>query len=131
MYKMLLVDDTPNDILLSRAIILDRLGGRLEVDTAQSGQEACDYVAKTPPALVLMDLEMPGMDGFRAATKMRSGGYEKPIIIWSCNTIVVQRASEDAALMKEVGATRVLDKGEFSGYAICGVIEGFLGEQDI
>lgn len=67
--RVLVVDDIPvNQKLL--LLHLKRLG--YEADVANNGQEALDMLAKTEYGLILMDCDMPVMNGFEAATRIRS-----------------------------------------------------------
>jgi signal transduction histidine kinase len=62
--NILLVDDQPTKLLTYEAM-LDALGENLI--KAHSGMEALECLLKTEVALVLMDVSMPGMDGFETA----------------------------------------------------------------
>jgi CheY-like chemotaxis protein len=62
--NILLVDDNPAKLLTYEAM-LDQLGENLI--KANSGMEALEHLLKTEIAVVLMDVSMPGMDGFEAA----------------------------------------------------------------
>jgi signal transduction histidine kinase len=62
--NILMVDDQPGK-LLSYEAMLDELGENLI--KAHSGMEALERLLKTDIALVLMDVSMPGMDGFETA----------------------------------------------------------------
>jgi signal transduction histidine kinase/DNA-binding response OmpR family regulator len=77
--SVLLVDDTPAN-LFALSAVLKPLGARLV--EARSGAEAVDLVAREQFAVVLLDVQMPGMDGFEAAGKIRTmdHGRELPII---------------------------------------------------
>jgi signal transduction histidine kinase/DNA-binding response OmpR family regulator/putative methionine-R-sulfoxide reductase with GAF domain len=77
--SVLLVDDTPAN-LFALSAVLQPLGARLV--EARSGADAVALVAKEQFAVVLLDVQMPGMDGFEAAAKIRAmdNGRELPII---------------------------------------------------
>jgi signal transduction histidine kinase len=62
--NILMVDDQP-DKLLTHEVMLSELGENLI--KAHSGMEALEHLLKTDIALVLMDVSMPGMDGFETA----------------------------------------------------------------
>jgi signal transduction histidine kinase len=62
--NILMVDDQPGK-LLTYETMLSELGENLI--KAHSGKEALEYLLKTEVALVLMDVSMPGMDGFETA----------------------------------------------------------------
>ena len=59
--RVLVVDDlVPNVKLLAAKLQAEYF----DVMTALSGREALDKVAESPPDLILLDVMMPGMDGF-------------------------------------------------------------------
>src|SRR5205085_11457883 len=78
--RALVVDDTKlNRDLLK--VMLHRLG--LEADTAASGAEAVKYASEQQYAIIFTDLEMPGMDGFETARRIRAqepAGRHTPIM---------------------------------------------------
>jgi signal transduction histidine kinase len=77
--SVLIVDDTPAN-LIALAAVLKPLGVRLV--EAHSGAEAIACVGKENFAVVLLDVQMPGMDGFEVARHLRRtpDGQELPII---------------------------------------------------
>ena len=67
--RILLVEDTPtNQRLVCR--VLNKRGHFVEV--AQNGFEAVDFVQRRQYDVILMDLQMPGMDGFQATAAIRA-----------------------------------------------------------
>ncbi|MEY4511753.1 MAG: hypothetical protein RLZZ450_3875 [Pseudomonadota bacterium] len=77
--SVLIVDDVPSN-LLALGAVLSPLGVR--VVPASSGREALERVREEEFAVVLLDVQMPEMDGFEVATHMRGtdNGRELPII---------------------------------------------------
>jgi CheY-like chemotaxis protein len=77
--KVLLVDDRPENLLALEAILqgLDQ-----EVVTAESGEEALKRLLMDDFAVILLDVQMPGMDGFETAEhiKQRDRTRHVPII---------------------------------------------------
>ncbi len=69
---ILIVDDTPEN-LISLKRVLER--HNFEVDTASSGEEALKKVLKNEYVLIILDVQMPGMDGFEVAEAI--SGYSK------------------------------------------------------
>ena len=67
--NILLVDDQPANLLALRAI-LDDLGHNLV--EARSGEEALQQLAENDFAVVLLDVQMHGLDGFETARLIRS-----------------------------------------------------------
>lgn len=84
---VLLVDDNPVNTLVAEAEL--RLLG-LDVNTASSGQSALDWLEHHRTDLILMDCEMPGMDGVAATQAIRSrerrlGHQPVPIVALTAN----------------------------------------------
>jgi two-component system sensor histidine kinase/response regulator len=69
---ILIVDDTPENIISLRKV-LER--HNFEVDTASSGEEALKKVLRNEYVLIILDVQMPGMDGFEVAEAI--SGYSK------------------------------------------------------
>lgn len=67
-YNVLAVDDIPLNLLLVQKM-LSRFNFKLR--TAASGQMALDAVAEQKPDLILLDLMMPGIDGFEVIHRLR------------------------------------------------------------
>ncbi len=76
--KVLCVDDDHGQRLLL-SFLLERKG--LEVKTASDGQEGVAIAQKWLPDLILMDLMMPGMDGFEATQLLRADPHTAHIPI--------------------------------------------------
>jgi two-component system OmpR family response regulator len=88
--RLLVVDD--------EATILELLSGSLRlagftVMTASSGAEAVHAAVSDRPDLVLLDVMMPGCDGFEALRRMRSGGAEVPVIFLTARDEVPDRVA--------------------------------------
>ena len=107
-------DDAPlvlvvDDNVINRRVAhlqLVRLGYR--VAEAENGREALARVAAAPPAAILMDIEMPVMDGYEATRRLRdseSGGARVPVIALTAHAVAgyrerVIRAGMDDYLTK-------------------------------
>ncbi len=77
--RVLLVDDTPAN-LIALVAVLRPIGA--ELVEARTGPEALDLVARNWFAAILIDVQMPGMDGFETAARIRGTerGREVPIL---------------------------------------------------
>ena len=67
--RVLAVDDIPLNLLLVQKM-LSRFNFQME--TASGGQEALDSIARSKPDLILLDLMMPGIDGFEVIRRLRA-----------------------------------------------------------
>ena len=67
-YNVLAVDDIPLNLVLVQKM-LSRFNFRMR--TASGGQEALDAVATEKPDLILLDLMMPGIDGFEVIRRLK------------------------------------------------------------
>jgi CheY-like chemotaxis protein len=76
--KVLVVDDNEINALLLRAIV-ERLGHHVE--EARDGQAALAVASEHRCDLVLLDLDLPGMDGLSVARAIRGSGTRRPTLV--------------------------------------------------
>ena len=78
-FKLLVVDDVQTNVLLLKALLGKEGYGIL---VANNGQEALEVIRNENPDVVLLDVMMPGMDGFEVAERLKSEEFrcEIPII---------------------------------------------------
>ncbi len=75
--KILLAEDN----LINQEIILGLLeNSKIEIDIAENGKEAIELHSKSSYTLILMDIQMPILDGYEAAKAIRKKDTEVPII---------------------------------------------------
>lgn len=75
---ILIVDDTPANIEIAKSILKDEY----RIRVATTGAKALELVkAKPTPALVLLDVQMPGMDGYRVCRQLKAGAQTRDIPI--------------------------------------------------
>ena len=67
-YRVLVVDDQPNNLTLA-SFHIRSLG--YEVLTAQDGPECLKLVEESPPDVILLDVMMPGLDGFEVCRRLK------------------------------------------------------------
>lgn len=106
-YRILVVDDSLATRELERSI-LETAG--FKVDTARDGVEALKVCRERRPDLVLSDVEMPNMDGFRLSAAIRNDMqlHDLPVIIVSSRD-----SEEDRRKGMEAGAQAYIIKGQF------------------
>lgn len=91
--RAILVVDDDADLRELMVLLLEGAGYR--VQAARDGQEALDHVAQEMPALILLDMKMPGMNGWQfAAAFRRQYGYRSPIIVVTAAEDVRKTAQE-------------------------------------
>jgi DNA-binding response OmpR family regulator len=97
---VLVVDDDPS-IRTMLTLVLQAEGYR--VTTASNGAEALQEVDRDPPCAMLLDMQMPVLDGWGVARRLRDKGHWVP-------TIVMTAATRAAQWGAEVGADGYLPK---------------------
>jgi CheY-like chemotaxis protein len=97
---ILVVDDDPS-IRTMLTLVLQAEGYR--VTTAANGAQALLEVARDPPSAMLLDMQMPVLDGWGVARSLREQGRWVP-------TVVMTAASHAAHWSTEVGAEGFLPK---------------------
>jgi two-component system response regulator MprA len=78
--RVLIVDDDPSILRMLRIVFM---GDGYEVSTATNGLEALDAVQKNDPGVIVLDLEMPLMDGREFFRELRTRGHRMPVLILS------------------------------------------------
>jgi CheY-like chemotaxis protein/two-component sensor histidine kinase len=81
--EVLVIDDNPEDLRLIAQILNDK--GRYKPILAEGGKEGWQALSAKPPHALILDLFMPGMDGFSIIEKMRSSPIlnDIPVIVVS------------------------------------------------
>src|SRR4029450_2561376 len=79
--QVLVVDDVPA-MADQYAYDLKRVG-RYQTTVASGGEEALDPLAREPIDCVVLDLEMPGTDGFEVLRRLQQRGIDTPVIVYT------------------------------------------------
>ena len=85
-------------------LLLKHTGAKLTI--VENGQQALDYVSQHDTVdLILMDMQMPVMNGVDATRAIRALGFDKPILAFTANVM-----KEDVTLYQEIGCAACLSK---------------------
>jgi len=100
--NILLVEDNP----INQEIIMGLLeNSNIQLDIASNGKEGVEFFEKNNYALILMDIQMPIMDGYKASEVIRKKDKDIPIIALSANAM-----KEDMERSKSYGMNTHLNK---------------------
>lgn len=113
--RHILAVDDEEDVRLLVTTILAQAG--YQVETASSGREALASIQRSRPALVIMDIVMPGLDGFQVVKTLRNnaGTADLPIVMLTVKASAeyVRRAMAlkiSGYLVKPVDAEKLLER---------------------
>lgn len=102
-YRLLVVDDHPVNLFFAKKMLAKI--GFCHIDTIEDGRAALARSAETPYDLVILDCQMPGMDGYEVSRAMRQreegSGRRMPIVAMTANAMVGDREKCMAAGMDD------------------------------
>ena len=113
--RVLVADDSPDNQELIR-FMLDRRG--ISTKLADDGQQAVDLALEDDFDVILMDMQMPRLDGYEATRRLRQAGFRAPIVALTANAMRTDRekclrAGCSEYVSKPINATdlyRVMDQ---------------------
>ena len=117
--RVLVVEDNPLNLKLVRDVL--QVAG-YHVIEAQSGEEGLRIAKEDPPDLVLMDLQLPGIDGTETLRRLREGtlGPDVPVV-----AVTALAMADDKERAARAGFDGYVEK-PISVRALPGQIEAFL-----
>ena len=97
MTKVLYVEDNDDNVFMLKMRL--ELLGDFEVLTAEDGEKGCAMAISERPDIILMDLEMPGVDGWEATRRLKGNPETQaiPIIALSAHALAGSREKALAA----------------------------------
>ena len=112
---VLIVDDHPSFRASARAIL--EADGFDVIGEAEDGASAIEAVRRLSPEIVLLDVQLPDMDGFAIASTLTANGSAPAIVMVSSRD-----ACDYGALVAESGARGFIAKAELSGAAVADLV---------
>jgi two-component system cell cycle response regulator DivK len=101
---VLIVDDNAMNVSIAQVVLLAE---SFEVETAADGLEAVQKVGSFRPDLILMDIQMPGMDGLEVTRTLKAHAATRHIRIVAFTAFAMQG---DEARMRAAGSDGYLSK---------------------
>jgi CheY-like chemotaxis protein len=114
----ILIADDDRDIADSLVLLLQTRGH--EVLAVYGGIEAVNAAQLFKPDMVLLDINMPGMDGYKAAAALRSGYFGDIHLVLVANT--ARAEGEHLQLARQAGFDFHMDK-PMEGEKLCAYVE--------
>lgn len=87
-FSIVVIDDNQDNLLLMERILTSR---GAHVRTALDGETGIEIALEEIPDLILLDIQMPGLDGYATARQLRSRGFRKPIIAVTAKVMFGER----------------------------------------
>ncbi|HST17578.1 MAG TPA: response regulator transcription factor [Gaiellaceae bacterium] len=116
MTTVLIVDDHASFRASARALLAAE--GFEVVGEAEDGEIAVDEIARLRPDVVLLDIQLPGIDGFEVANRVAANGARPDIILTSSRD-----AGDYGDLVTQSPARGFVPKDELSGAAIAALLD--------
>ena len=116
MPTVLIVDDHPSFRATARALLA--ADGFEVVGEAEDGASALDAAKRLAPEVILLDVQLPDMDGFAVAGRIAGRNGGGPAIVLTSS----RDAADFGSLVERCGAVAFVPKGELSGAALRSVL---------
>ena len=114
--RVLIVDDHATFRATARELL--EAEGYEVVGEAEDGASALECVARLRPDVVLLDVQLPDMDGFEVARRLGSNGARPEVVLTSSRDAV-----EFGELIHTCGSRGFIPKGELSGGRLAALLE--------
>ncbi len=105
--RILLVEDEPLLVTLYKEAFSDK---PLTLEVAETGHEALEMVGKNKPDLILLDILLPGMNGFEVLRKLKASAKTRDIPVIVLTNLGSEETDKDRQLALSLGAVDYLVK---------------------
>ena len=107
MIKILYVEDNDDNVYMLKMRL--ELLGEFEVLAAEDGEKGCEIAFRERPDIILMDLEMPVIDGWEATRRLKGDPqtHDIPVIALSAHALAGEREKAIAAGCDEFDTTPI------------------------
>jgi DNA-binding NarL/FixJ family response regulator len=113
---VLIVDDHPSFRATARALL--EAEGYEVVGEAEDGASALAAAASLKPDVVLLDVQLPDLNGFQVAARLRDSNGDSPAVVLTSS----RDGSDFGPLVAESGARGFVAKAELSGAALAALL---------
>ena len=115
--RIVIVDDDPSFLAMVRLLL--EADGFVVVGEALNGLDGVAVVAELDPDIVLVDVNLPDIDGFEVVERLADGGRAPPVVLTS-----IRSAADFGDLVETSGARGFIMKADISGAALSALVDG-------
>jgi CheY-like chemotaxis protein len=90
---ILIVDDNPQNLKLARVVLANE---GFDVRTASNAEDALQLLRTVTPSLILMDVQLPGMDGLELTRRLKADPATRPIRVIALTAYAMKGDDEKA-----------------------------------
>ncbi|MCB9762464.1 MAG: response regulator [Alphaproteobacteria bacterium] len=119
MYNVLIVEDD----FLNRELVGEQMEEVANIESATNGAAALEKMREFKPDLVVLDLNMPVMNGFEFLASIREQGYKTPVVVLTAMDL----RKDDYDFLRKAKVTRVFQKGRYSDEDLLASLGNALG----
>ena len=118
--RIVIVDDDPSFLATVRVVL--EAEGFAVVGEALTGLDGVAIAAEVDPDLVLVDVNLPDIDGFEVANRLAGLADAPPVVLTS-----IRSALDFGSLIETSRARAFVTKADISGPALAGLLDGEVG----
>jgi DNA-binding NarL/FixJ family response regulator len=117
MRRIVLIDDDPSFLATVRLLL--EAEGFAVVGEALNGIDGVAAVVELDPDIVLVDVNLPDIDGFEVVERLADGEHVPAVVLTS-----IRSASDFGDLVETSGAQAFITKADISGEALAKILDG-------